>query len=60
MREHLSGKPTVEVMARYGIPSRHRVKEWTRLYKQKGAAAFGVEEPAENKTKQNPEGESYF
>ena len=28
--------------------------------KQKGAAAFGFEEPVETETKQNPEGESYF
>lgn len=60
VHEHLSGKPTVEVMARYGIPSRHRVKEWTRLYKQKGAAAFGVEESVETETKQNLEGENPY
>lgn len=52
-REHLSGKSIVEVMARYGIPSRHRVKEWTRLYKQKGAKAFGLEESAETESEQN-------
>lgn len=59
-REHLSGKSTVEVMARYGISSRHRVKEWTRLYKQKGAAAFGVEESVETETKQNPKDENPY
>ena len=59
-RERLAGKSTVEVMARHGIPSRHRVKEWTRLYKQKGAAAFGVEESEETEARQNSEGENPY
>ena len=43
-REHLAGKSTVEIMEQYGISSRHRIKEWTKKYKQFGAAAFGLQD----------------
>ena len=40
--DRLNGMGVVDVMAKYHIPNRHRVKEWVGMYKKKGAEAFGI------------------
>ena len=35
VHDRLRGDSVIEVMVRYGIPNRHRLKEWCRAYKNK-------------------------
>ena len=47
-QDRIAGMGVVEVMTKYHIPNRHRVKEWAGMYKLKGAQAFGLEEKQDN------------
>lgn len=40
VHDRLEGMDVVDVMTKYQIPNRHRVKEWVRIYKNKGEEAF--------------------
>lgn len=40
--DRLRGDSMIEVMARYKIPNRNRIKQWCKAYKKHGAAAFGI------------------
>ena len=42
VHDRLRGDSMVEVMARYQIPNRNRIKQWCKTYKKFGPAAFGV------------------
>ncbi len=39
-RDRINGMGVVEVMAKYHILNRHRVKEWVRMYLKEGEEAF--------------------
>lgn len=39
-RDRLGGMGVVEVMAKYHIPNRHRIKEWVGMYSEAGEDAF--------------------
>ena len=41
-RDRIDGMGVVEVMQKYHIPNRHRVKEWVGMYLEDGEAAFGL------------------
>lgn len=41
-RDRLGGMSVVEVMSKYRIPNRHRVKDWVGMYLKDGEAAFGL------------------
>lgn len=41
VKDRADGVSVVEVMHRYGVPNRTRIKEWCALYRKKGEAAFG-------------------
>ncbi len=38
------GESVVDTMARFRIANRRQVNSWCRLYEEKGAAAFGLED----------------
>lgn len=40
VEDRLAGIPVIEVMRRYQIANRNRIKEWCALYAEKGPAAF--------------------
>ncbi len=43
-RAHVDeGMPVVDVMRKYGVFNRRKVKEWSNLYIDQGPAAFGLE-----------------
>ena len=39
-QDRIAGMGVVEVMAKYHIPNRHRVKEWVGMYLKEGEEAF--------------------
>lgn len=41
-RDRLRGDSMVDVMERYQIPNRSRIKQWCKVYKKHGPGAFGV------------------
>ena len=40
VKDRQKGVPTVEVMKRYQVANRHRIKEWCNLYTHYGETAF--------------------
>lgn len=40
VKDREKGIPVIEVMQRYGIRNRNRIKGWCALYRQKGSKAF--------------------
>ena len=40
--DRLNGDSVIDVMERYQIPNRHRIKEWCAQYQKKGPLAFSV------------------
>jgi len=40
--DRLNGDSVIDIMERYQIPNRHRIKEWCAQYQKKGPLAFSV------------------
>lgn len=41
VKDRQNGVPIIEIMERYKIANRHRIKEWCNLYSNHGEGAFG-------------------
>ena len=41
VKDHLSGVPMIDVMRRYQIANRNRIKDWCVQYAKQGPSAFG-------------------